>query len=180
MRATRYRRCHLLFDSCLSPFGASSQARYHASTTLLANAMPAGTRLSRLRIPWLCSPTELRMWGITHAVRVSAQRMCESRTRRSSPRWKIPAKAGARLLPESCRDRGIEAAGMDEDIKSVELTEPPVDASRRAFIKGVIGSGAAAFSAGYLFRASPLVPELLAQAGVGERLITLNVNGQQR
>ena len=33
---------------------------------------------------------------------------------------------------------------------------------------------------GYLFRASPVVPGLLAQAGVSERLITLNVNGQQR
>src|SRR5262245_43427778 len=69
---------------------------------------------------------------------------------------------------------------MDEDIQSDELTAPPVDASRRPSSKGVIGSGAAAFSAGYLFRTSPLVPELLAQAGISERLITLNVNGQQR
>ena len=69
---------------------------------------------------------------------------------------------------------------MDEDIKSNDATEAPDDASRRAFIKGVIGSGAAAFSAGYLFRTSPLVPGLLAQVGVSERLITLNVNGQQR
>ena len=48
--------------------------------------------------------------------------------------------------------------------------------SRRTFIKGVIGSGVAASSANYLFRASTL----LGQPGVGERLITLNVNGQQR
>ena len=49
--------------------------------------------------------------------------------------------------------------------------------SRRDFIKGVIVGGAAVSSAGYLFRASTL----LAQSGVvGGRLITINVNGQQR
>lgn len=49
--------------------------------------------------------------------------------------------------------------------------------SRRAFIKGVITSGIAVSSASYLFRAS-----LSGQgtASLGERLITLNVNGQQR
>ena len=36
------------------------------------------------------------------------------------------------------------------------------------------------FPPAYLFRSSPVVPGLLAQAGVSERLITLNVNGQQR
>lgn len=62
------------------------------------------------------------------------------------------------------------------DTKTDEQTAKGV--SRRAFIKGVIGSGVAVSSANYLFRAS----NLLAQptAGVGERLITLNVNGQQR
>jgi len=70
---------------------------------------------------------------------------------------------------------------MDEDIKRNEAPEDtPADASRRAFIKGVIGSGAGAFSAAYLFRTSHVVPGLLAQAGVSERLLTLNVNGQQR
>ncbi len=49
--------------------------------------------------------------------------------------------------------------------------------SRRDFIKGVIVGGAAVSSAGYLFRASTL----LAQSSVaGSRLITINVNGQQR
>jgi aerobic-type carbon monoxide dehydrogenase small subunit (CoxS/CutS family) len=49
--------------------------------------------------------------------------------------------------------------------------------SRRDFIKGVIAGGVAASSAGYLFRASTL----LAQSGVvGGRLITIDVNGQQR
>lgn len=49
--------------------------------------------------------------------------------------------------------------------------------SRRAFIKGVITSGVAVSSASYLFRAS-----LSGQgsSAFGERLITLNVNGQQR
>ena len=51
--------------------------------------------------------------------------------------------------------------------------------SRRNFIKGVISSGVAVSSANYLFRA----PSLLGQAapgGAAERLISLNVNGQQR
>ncbi|MEA2660113.1 MAG: xanthine dehydrogenase YagT iron-sulfur-binding subunit [Candidatus Binatota bacterium] len=51
--------------------------------------------------------------------------------------------------------------------------------SRRSFIKGVIASGAAVSSASYLFRASTLQGQPSA-AGTGERLITINVNGQQR
>src|SRR5208282_1079619 len=50
--------------------------------------------------------------------------------------------------------------------------------SRRDFIKGVIASGAAVSSAGYLFRASTLLGQ--TAGGTGERLLTLNVNGQQR
>ena len=49
--------------------------------------------------------------------------------------------------------------------------------SRRNFIKGVITSGIAVSSANYLFRASSVFAD---SSGVGERLITLNVNGQQR
>jgi aerobic-type carbon monoxide dehydrogenase small subunit (CoxS/CutS family) len=60
----------------------------------------------------------------------------------------------------------------------------PRNVSRRDFIKGVITGGVAVSSASYLFRASPLLHgQAYAQqaaAGVGERLITLNVNGQQR
>jgi aerobic-type carbon monoxide dehydrogenase small subunit (CoxS/CutS family) len=69
---------------------------------------------------------------------------------------------------------------MDEDLKNNDVTETPADVSRRAFIKGVIGSGAAAFSAGYLFRTTAINPRLLAQAGVSERLITLSINGRKR
>ena len=50
--------------------------------------------------------------------------------------------------------------------------------SRRDFIKGVIAGGAAVSSAGYLFRASTLLGQ--SARGTGERLLTLNVNGQQR
>jgi aerobic-type carbon monoxide dehydrogenase small subunit (CoxS/CutS family) len=50
--------------------------------------------------------------------------------------------------------------------------------SRRAFIKGVITSGVAVSSASYLFRASNVA--VLGSAGFGDRLISLNVNGQQR
>ncbi len=50
---------------------------------------------------------------------------------------------------------------------------------RRTFIKGVIAAGAAVSSAGYLFRSSGVFAQPAAQGAV-ERLITLNVNGQQR
>jgi len=52
--------------------------------------------------------------------------------------------------------------------------------SRRIFIKGVIAGGAAVSSAGYLFRGSSLLQGQQSTAAVGERLITLNINGQQR
>src|ERR1700739_2390976 len=48
--------------------------------------------------------------------------------------------------------------------------------SRRKFIQGVIAGGAGVSSATYLFRASSLA----SAPGSVERLITLNVNGQQR
>ena len=53
------------------------------------------------------------------------------------------------------------------------------NASRRRFIKGVIAAGAAVSSATYLFRSTPLAGQP-AMAGSVERLITLNVNGQDR
>ena len=61
------------------------------------------------------------------------------------------------------------------------LDLPPDDklksASRRNFIKGVIAGGVAASSANYLFRASSVLGQT---PGIGDRLITLNVNGLQR
>src|SRR5215467_5838370 len=50
--------------------------------------------------------------------------------------------------------------------------------SRRTFIKGVITSGVAVSSASYLFRAS--LGAQGASAAFNDRLLTLNVNGQQR
>jgi aerobic-type carbon monoxide dehydrogenase small subunit (CoxS/CutS family) len=50
--------------------------------------------------------------------------------------------------------------------------------SRRNFIKGVIAGGVATSSAAYLFRSSSVLGQ--QPLGLGERLITLNVNGQQR
>jgi len=53
-------------------------------------------------------------------------------------------------------------------------------ASRRKFIKGVIASGAAVSSAGYVFGGlSGCTPEQAASGGV-ERLLSLNVNGETR
>jgi aerobic-type carbon monoxide dehydrogenase small subunit (CoxS/CutS family) len=48
--------------------------------------------------------------------------------------------------------------------------------SRRSLIKGVIAGGVAVSSTSYLFRATAAS----GQTGMAERLITLNVNGQQR
>ena len=53
----------------------------------------------------------------------------------------------------------------------------PEAISRRDFIKGVIAGGVAVSSASYLFRASTLLGQ---SSGDTERLITVNVNGQQR
>ena len=53
------------------------------------------------------------------------------------------------------------------------------NASRRQFIKGVIAAGAVVSSSAYLFRSIPLSGQPTA-AGSVERLMTLNVNGQQR
>src|SRR5262250_1602675 len=50
--------------------------------------------------------------------------------------------------------------------------------SRRNFIKGVIAGGVATSSAAYLFRSSSVFGQ--QPPGLGERLVTLNVNGQQR
>ena len=51
--------------------------------------------------------------------------------------------------------------------------------SRRTFIRGVIAAGATASSAAYLFRTGTLHGQP-SGAGAVERLITLNVNGQER
>ncbi len=50
--------------------------------------------------------------------------------------------------------------------------------SRRNFIKGVIASGAATYSAGYMMRSSTAHAQ--GAAGSAERLVTLSVNGQER
>src|SRR6202051_1233712 len=54
----------------------------------------------------------------------------------------------------------------------------PKNLTRRDVIKGVIAAGAVS-SAGYMFRCS-VVRAQVSAPGSGGRLITLNVNGQQR
>jgi aerobic-type carbon monoxide dehydrogenase small subunit (CoxS/CutS family) len=66
---------------------------------------------------------------------------------------------------------------MSDILDPKTIGSTPGAISRRDFIKGVIVGGAAVSSAGYLFRASTV----LAQSGVaGSRLLTINVNGQNR
>ena len=64
-----------------------------------------------------------------------------------------------------------------EDKKMSE--EMPQSVARRNFIKGVVAAGAVASSSAYLFRTATLHGQPAA-AGAVERLITLNVNGQDR
>jgi aerobic-type carbon monoxide dehydrogenase small subunit (CoxS/CutS family) len=59
------------------------------------------------------------------------------------------------------------------------MTDTPENASRRTFIKGVIAAGAAVSAASYLFRTNALGQQPSAPGSV-ERLITLNINGQDR
>jgi aerobic-type carbon monoxide dehydrogenase small subunit (CoxS/CutS family) len=56
------------------------------------------------------------------------------------------------------------------------MAQDPKAISRRKFIQGVIAGGAGVSSAAYLFRAS----RPTSAATTGDRLITLNVNGQTR
>jgi aerobic-type carbon monoxide dehydrogenase small subunit (CoxS/CutS family) len=56
------------------------------------------------------------------------------------------------------------------------LHDTPKAVSRRSFIKGVICGGAGVASVNYLFRS----PTVHGVSGAGERLISLNVNGQLR
>jgi aerobic-type carbon monoxide dehydrogenase small subunit (CoxS/CutS family) len=67
---------------------------------------------------------------------------------------------------------------MSDMIDPKMIRSRPEGISRRDFIKGVIASGAAVSSAGYLFRASTSPGQ--TAGSTGERLITITVNGQQR
>jgi aerobic-type carbon monoxide dehydrogenase small subunit (CoxS/CutS family) len=71
---------------------------------------------------------------------------------------------------------------MDENNKLSEdaSQSAPLSATRRTFIKGVIAAGAVASSSAYLFRTATVSGQRATAAGAVERLITLNVNGQDR
>lgn len=66
---------------------------------------------------------------------------------------------------------------MSDILEPKTIGRTPEAISRRDFIKGVIVGGVAVSSTGYLFRASTLLAQ---SGGAGARLLTLNVNGQQR
>jgi len=63
------------------------------------------------------------------------------------------------------------------EVESVGLLERKH--SRRTFIKGVIATGATVSSASYVFRGTSLLGAATVQTST-ERMLTLNVNGQQR
>lgn len=62
------------------------------------------------------------------------------------------------------------------DLNPKTLVDTPKAVSRRRFIQGVICGGVAVSSASYLFRSSTVH----GSGGAGERLLSLNVNGQVR
>ena len=81
------------------------------------------------------------------------------------------------------KDENLELIFEQENPDQEKLDQEKLDreqkgVSRRNFIKGVIAGGVAASSATYLFRASSLFGQ--QPGGLGDRLISLNVNGQQR
>jgi aerobic-type carbon monoxide dehydrogenase small subunit (CoxS/CutS family) len=59
-------------------------------------------------------------------------------------------------------------------------THEPSAPSRRSFIKGVVATGAAVSASNYLFRGPERVLGQGSLPGSVERLMTLNINGQQR
>src|ERR1700693_3949595 len=63
---------------------------------------------------------------------------------------------------------------------NVPQEQEPNTVSRRAFIKGVIATGAAVSASAYLFRGSEALHGQGSLPGAVERLMTLNVNGQMR
>ena len=66
---------------------------------------------------------------------------------------------------------------LDEGVLTTLSRNPT---SRRAFIKGVIASGAAVPAAGFVLRGSGAGQAWAQTAGTVERLVTLNVNGRDR
>src|SRR5919201_1652797 len=58
--------------------------------------------------------------------------------------------------------------------------DTPRNVSRRNFIKGVVASGAVVSTAGYLWRSSAVLGQQPSAPGSVERLMTLNVNAQDR
>jgi aerobic-type carbon monoxide dehydrogenase small subunit (CoxS/CutS family) len=71
-----------------------------------------------------------------------------------------------------------KARGMSDIEDPKTVANAPNTLSRRDLIKGVIVGGVAVSSASYLFRASTLLGQ--SARGTGDRLLTINVNGQQR
>ena len=68
---------------------------------------------------------------------------------------------------------------MNEHLPSTPI-DSPRPFSRRGFIKGVIATGAVSASTSYLFRGPATLFGETSGAASGERLLTLNVNGQLR
>jgi aerobic-type carbon monoxide dehydrogenase small subunit (CoxS/CutS family) len=62
----------------------------------------------------------------------------------------------------------------------MQIQEPFAGPTRRQFIKGVIAAGAAVSASSYLFRGPERLFGQGSLPGAVERLMTLNVNGQQR
>jgi aerobic-type carbon monoxide dehydrogenase small subunit (CoxS/CutS family) len=67
---------------------------------------------------------------------------------------------------------------MTDESDGKVLEDAAKGVSRRNFIKGVISSGVTVSSANYLFRATSVFAQ--TSGDPGDRLLTLNVNGQQR
>jgi len=83
---------------------------------------------------------------------------------------------GDRACGEQRCESHVSDAATPEGIEAIARSPT----SRRTFIKGVIASGTAVSSAGYLFRSSGSRAAQAQGLGAVERLMTLNVNGRDR
>jgi len=83
---------------------------------------------------------------------------------------------GDRACGEQRCESHVSDAATPEGVEAIARSPT----SRRDFIKGVIASGTAVSSAGYLFRSSGSRAAQAQGLGAVERLMTLNVNGRDR
>ena len=116
-----------------------------------------------------------------HRRRLLARSGSEDDDKRRGATESVESSDVSPYLVYSCQsDPGLVSVGCYERGRHTMTEDSQNAVSRRNFIKGVIAGGAAVSSASYLFRTATVSGQQTGAAGAVERLITLNVNGQNR